>query len=298
MARIDGVLLLDKPVGLTSNRALQRARRLLDADKAGHTGTLDPFASGLLPLCLGEATKFSQFQLDADKAYQARLRLGVTTTTGDPEGEVVETRPVHVSLSDIEAVLARFSGAIEQIPPMHSALKHQGRPLYEYARRGEHIERAARHITIHHLGLVDFTEMEMGITVRCSKGAYIRVLAEDIGAALGCGAHLVALRRTASGGFHLDDAISLERLEALPEALRQNALLPVERLVEHLPLLPLDETQARALAWGQIVEANADPAVYRAHDPHAHFVGLVESSADGLLRARRLMATHADALVS
>ena len=191
--RVNGVLLLDKPVGVTSNRALQMARRLMNAQKAGHTGTLDPLASGLLPVMLGEATKFSADLLDADKSYRATVQLGVTTTTGDAEGEVMERRPVALEPGAIDEVLARFAGAIEQVPPMHSALKRDGRPLYELARAGVEVERAPRSVRIHGLRLVEQSGDTLVVDVDCSKGTYVRVLAEDIGKALGCGAHLAAL---------------------------------------------------------------------------------------------------------
>src|SRR5512145_1232425 len=194
--RVDGVLLLDKPVGVTSNRALQTARRLLNARKAGHTGTLDPMASGLLPVMLGEATKFSADLLDADKSYRATVRLGVTTTTGDGEGEVIERRPVALAPGDVEAALQRLTGAIEQVPPMHSALKREGRPLYELARAGIEVERAPRPVRIDRLQVVERADDALVLDVDCSKGTYVRVLAEDLGRALGCGAHLAALRRT------------------------------------------------------------------------------------------------------
>jgi tRNA pseudouridine55 synthase len=189
---VHGVLLLDKPVGLSSNDALIKAKRLLNAEKAGHTGTLDPFATGLLPLCFGEATKFAQDLLDADKTYETIVHLGVTTSTGDTEGEVIATRPVDVIPEQIDAALAQFRGPIEQVPPMHSALKRDGKPLYEYARAGITLEREARRVTIHELTLLSWQSPYLRLSVTCSKGTYIRVLGEDIGAALGCGAHLNA----------------------------------------------------------------------------------------------------------
>ena len=196
---VHGVLLLDKPLGLSSNQALQQAKRLYRAEKAGHTGTLDPLASGLLPLCFGAATKFAQVSLDADKAYRATLVLGQRTSTGDGEGALVEERPVNVDRAAIEAACARFTGSLLQLPPMHSALKHEGRALYEYAREGVEIEREPRQVQIYGIDIVVWHDAVLVIDVRCSKGTYIRTLAEDIGAALGCGAHLGALRRTASG---------------------------------------------------------------------------------------------------
>ena len=248
---LDGVLLFDKPLELSSNTALQKARRLFRAEKAGHTGTLDPLATGLLPICFGEATKFSTALLDADKTYRAVLRLGRTTTTGDAEGEITTEHPVNVTQTGVEAVLARFRGDIRQLPPMHSALKHQGKPLYEYIRKGETVEREPRNVTIHELVLNRFGGSEMDITVRCSKGTYIRTLAEDIGAALGCGAHLASLRRTAIGHFDLRDAHSLPQLEAMTEAERDACVLPPEALMPDMPGLQLDAVQTQRLAQGQ-----------------------------------------------
>jgi tRNA pseudouridine55 synthase len=228
---VHGVLLLDKPLGLSSNDALQKAKRLLNAEKAGHTGTLDPLASGLLPLCFGAATKFSQVSLDADKRYTATLHLGQTTSTGDLEGEPVESRPVSLDRPAIDAVLERFKGEIEQRPPMHSALKHEGKALYEYARRGIEVERRPRQVTVRRLDVIDWQSERLVLDVECSKGTYVRTLAEDIGAALGCGAHLAALRRTASGTLRVEDAITLEALAALSEAERDARLAPPDVLL-------------------------------------------------------------------
>jgi len=229
---VHGVLLLDKPLGLSSNDALQKVKWLLRAEKAGHTGTLDPLATGVLPLCFGAATKFSQLHLDADKRYEAVAQLGLTTTTGDAEGEVRQRRPVAVGDADVARVCALFRGPIQQVPPMYSALKKDGRALYDYARAGIEVERAARDVTIHALGAVlDAPAELLRLEVTCSKGTYIRTLAEDIGEALGCGAHLVALRRVATGDFGLIQSISLERLSALTEDQRLACLLPVEALL-------------------------------------------------------------------
>ncbi len=288
------MLLLNKPVGLSSNTALQKAKRLLNAAKAGHTGTLDPFANGLLPLCYGEATKFSHYLLDADKTYHAVMQLGVTTTTGDPEGEILATLPVNVSIDDIQAVLPRFTGAIEQIPPMHSALKHQGRPLYEYARAGINIDRPPRPVTIHALTLTDCALPQVRFTVSCSSGTYIRTLAQDIGAALGCGAHLTALTRSASGGFSLDQAYSLDALDAMRMEERRAALLPGDCLVQHLPAIELDEAQRIALCQGRSV-ATPFPAadLARVYTANQRFLGLIRIDADGVLVAQRLVNTSA-----
>ncbi len=232
---VHGVLLLDKPLGLSSNQALQRAKWLLRAEKAGHTGTLDPLATGVLPLCFGAATKFSQLHLEADKTYEATVRLGVKTSTGDAEGEVIAERAVQVTSTDLARVEAQFTGAIRQIPPMHSALKKDGKPLYEYAREGIDIERAPRDVTVYQLTLSETTrtpeQAVIRLTATVSKGTYIRTLGEDIGEALGCGAHLTALRRTATGDFDVSQCVTLEALEAMSEDERLAQLLPAEALV-------------------------------------------------------------------
>ena len=246
---VDGVLLLDKPVGLSSNDALIKAKRVLNAKKAGHTGTLDPFATGLLPLCFGEATKFSQDLLEADKTYEATVHLGIMTTTGDTEGEVVEQREVEVTREQIEAALARFRGPIFQVPPMYSALKRDGKALYEYAREGIVLEREARPVTIHGLSLVDYAAPFLKILVTCSKGTYVRVLGEDIGAALGCGAHLNALRRVQVGALSTDRMISLEDLQAHPDPL--SLLAPVDALLSSFPSVELTPELAKRFLNGQ-----------------------------------------------
>src|SRR5262245_32322385 len=233
---VDGVLLLDKPSGPSSNAVLQRAKRLLGAARAGHTGTLDPLASGLLVIAFGEATKFSGGLLEADKAYRARLRFGARTSTGDAEGEVLERSEVAVSEEGLRAALERFRGEIGQVPPMYAAIKRDGRPLYDYARRGQMVERTARRITIRRLELEKFDRDEADLTVECSKGTYIRTLAEDIGESLGCGAHLAALERTAVGPFSLSQAIGLEALEALPPAAAgERAAIPARGLAPPPP---------------------------------------------------------------
>ena len=245
---VHGVLLLDKPLGLSSNDALQKAKRLYRAEKAGHTGTLDPLATGLLPLCFGAATKFAQISLDADKAYRATLKLGVTTTTADAEGEVIERRAVDVDRARFGAACARFVGAIEQVPPMHSALKRDGKALYEYARAGVEVEREPRSVTIHRIDIPALDSQGADdtwvIDVRCSKGTYIRTLAEDIGRTLGCGAHLAALRRTGSGPLTLHRAHTLEALDALDEAARDALLLRPDALVEDWPEIRLGDDDA------------------------------------------------------
>jgi len=249
--RLDGVLLFDKPLDLSSNTALQKVRRLFQAEKGGHTGTLDPLATGLLPICFGEATKFSNRLLDASKTYRAWVRLGQSTTTGDAEGEVVSERPVSADEAQVRQALQRLTGEIDQVPPMHSALKHQGKPLYEYIRRGETIAREARRVTIHELTLEHFEGRDLRLTVHCSKGTYVRTLAEDIGELLGCGAHLTGLRRLAIGAFRLEDAHTWEQLEAMDAAARDACLLPVDCMLQDTPRLDLDDTQTRRILLGQ-----------------------------------------------
>lgn len=245
---VHGVLLLDKPLGLSSNDALQKAKWLLRAEKAGHTGTLDPLASGVLPLCFGAATKFSQLHLDADKTYETTVRLGLSTSTADAEGEVVLARPVSCSVGQVVEVLDRFTGPIAQVPPMHSALKKDGKALYEYARSGQTVERAARQVVIHDLELLemqlDGAAPFLRLRVRCSKGTYIRTLGEDIGEALGCGGHLTALRRIATGPFTAGQCITLAALQTLPEEERLAQLLPCEALLPQHTRITLAEQEA------------------------------------------------------
>lgn len=301
---VDGLLLLDKPSGITSNAALQRARRVLQAEKAGHTGTLDPLASGLLPLCFGQATKFARFLLDADKRYTATLALGLTTTTGDADGEPLERRPAEFDESALRAVLTRFIGDIEQVPPMHSALKRDGRPLYEYARAGIEVERSPRAVSIRAIELLAFARggAEMAratIDVTCSKGTYIRVLAEDIGAALGCGAHLAELRRTASSGWRVAQAVPLADVEGLTPDAAEACLLHPRQMVAHLPALRLaDANTAQRFAWGQHLVVGPQPAdgplaVWGAGTADADFLGVAEVDGQGVLCPMRLMTPPA-----
>jgi tRNA pseudouridine55 synthase len=280
---LDGVLLFDKSLELSSNTALQKVRRLLQAEKAGHTGTLDPLATGLLPVCFGEATKYSTALLDADKTYRATLRLGQVTSTGDAEGEIVSESPVAVTQADVDTVLEKFRGPIKQLPPMHSALKHQGKPLYEYIRKGETIERELRDVVIHELHQERFEGVELDIAVRCSKGTYVRTLGEDIGAALGCGAHLTALRRTAIAHFSLDDACDMAQLEAMDMAQREARVLPVDCLMPDMPRLQLDELQIKRMAQGQRLglDTGLPDGKIALYGPQG-FVGV------GLLEGRRL----------
>ena len=290
--RVDGVLLLDKPLGLTSNTALQKARRLFSAAKAGHTGTLDPLATGLLPLCFGEATKFSADLLDADKVYEADLLFGVTTDTGDAEGVVLTKADVCFTSGELDQVLDRFQGEITQIPPMYSALKRDGKPLYELARQGVVVEREPRQVLIHGLDLLDFSGERCRLRVACSKGTYVRTLAEDIGNALGCGAHLTGLRRTQVGALTLTGAVSLEQIEATAESERQRFLLAPDALLQSLPIIVLDGEQTRRFTCGNPVDVAVDELVaegkcrvYQAD----RLLGVGEMTAGGKLSPRRLV---------
>ena len=290
------MLLLDKASGMTSNYALQGARRLFSAAKAGHTGTLDPLATGLLPLCFGEATKFSADLLEADKVYEADLLFGVSTATGDCEGSILERRPVTCGRPELETALRRFHGTIAQIPPMYSALKRDGRPLYELARQGIEVERQPRQVTIKELLLIDFSVDRCRLRVACSKGTYIRTLAEDIGKVLGCGAHLTALRRLAVGALEVADALTLEHLNGLSEAGRAACLLPPDVLLQKLPEIRLDEAAALRFMHGNSVsfatDLSGDGAALtgkcRVYDAH-RLLGLGQADAAGEVRPRRLV---------
>ena len=257
---VDGVVLLDKPEGLSSNAALQRARRCFNASKAGHTGTLDPMATGLLPVCLGDATKFSQGLLDADKAYLATALLGVATDTGDREGRIVAQRPVAATAAQVVAALASLTGPLAQVPPMYSALKHEGQPLYAIARAGGDVERAPRQVTIHDLELVEWDSPRLTFSVTCSKGTYVRTLAEQIAERLGTVAHLIALRRTVVGPFTLDASVTLATLEAAESAQRQQYLRPADALVQSLPDIVLGTHDALGLLQGRMLQPCAAAA--------------------------------------
>ena len=289
---VDGVLLLNKPRGLSSQQAVARAKRLFAARKAGHTGTLDPMADGLLPIGFGEATKFAQFLLDSDKRYLATVQLGVTTNTGDAEGEILEERPVVVSVEAIDAVLRRCTGPQMQTPPMHSAVKVDGKPLYAYARAGLVIERKTREICIHSIQRVDFSDKLLKIRVSCSKGTYIRVLAEEIGAALGCGAHLSGLTREMAGDFELAEAVSIAALEAMDLPQRMALLLDTDAFAGSLPRLVADaEVQQRLIIGQRVPMPTATPGLYRLYGASDAFFGVGEV-AEGILRARRLLVQH------
>lgn len=288
--QVDGVLLLDKPIGLTSNDALQKARRLFSAAKGGHTGTLDPLATGLLPLCFGEATKFSADLLDADKTYEAILQLGVTTDSGDADGVVLTTAAVNVSEADVLAILPRFIGDIQQIPPMHSALKRNGRPLYELARKGIEVEREPRAVTIYGIDMLGLEGGDtLSLRVSCSKGTYIRVLATDIGGLLGCGAHLKGLRRTKVGDLDLQNSVTLAELEALDDAGRAGHLQPVDALVSSLPVIAVEGEAEQRFRHGNPVDLPAGLSgkirVYAA----GCLIGVGEPGSDGRLWPKRLV---------
>ena len=297
--RIDGVVLLDKPSGMSSQSAVTSVKRLLHAEKAGHTGTLDPMATGLLPVCLGEATKYSQDLLDADKAYLAQLRFGIQTDTGDAQGQIIAEKSTAEVVDNamaktlIDAILPRFIGEIQQVPPMYSALKRDGKPLYEYARSGIEIEREPRKITIYSIKLLNVQWPEIDLEVHCSKGTYIRVLAEDMGHALGCGAHLIGLRRTMVGHLSLEQAATLETLRAsVPQ------VLPVDALLQTLPELTVDDHQAKRLEMGQRVPcalniatqwANSLFRIYRSQALPQNFIGTADWRS-GVLHPRRFIS--------
>lgn len=297
---VHGVLLLDKPVGLSSNDALQRARRLYRAEKAGHTGTLDPLASGLLPLCFGAATKFAQMSLEADKRYLATLKLGQTRRGGDLEGEILRERPVDVTREALRAACDGFVGEIDQLPPMHSALKHEGRALYEYARAGIDVDREPRRVTIHAIDIVDGDHDRWTLDVRCSKGTYVRTLAEDIGEALGCGAHLAALRRTGCGSLTLDGAVTLEQLEAMDEAARDACLRPADELLGDCPVVRLAaEDAARFLSGMRRRLSLADAPCVKVFGPEPRaFLGAAHIEAGELISTRLLSPVEVQGLLT
>ncbi len=292
---VNGILLLDKPSGMTSNEALQKVKWLYFARKAGHTGSLDPLASGMLPICLGEATKVSGFLLDADKRYRVRCRLGERTTTGDAEGEVLETRPVgELDEAQVEAVLARFRGTIEQVPPMYSALKHEGQRLYKLARQGVEVEREPRQVEIKELRLLALQGDRLDILVHCSKGTYVRTLAEDIGEALGCGAHVAGLRRTAVGPYREDQMVTMERLEQIREQDKHaldDLLLPVESALVQWPDVELTADASFYLQQGQPVLVPHAPTSgwVRLYERGHRFIGMGQILDDGRVAPKRLM---------
>lgn len=288
---IDGVFLLDKPLGFSSNQALKKIQWLFNAKKAGHTGTLDPMASGLLPICLGEATKFSHRLLDANKSYIAIIHLGVTTSTGDQEGEVVSEKKVALNEAQLKDTLKKFIGDMTQIPPMYSALKFAGKPLYEYAREGIEIERKSRLIKIYDIKLISIEESIITIEVDCSKGTYIRTLAEDIGETLGCGAHLKGLTRIQTRNFKLSDALTIEALEAMSMPSREKVLLPTDALLEGLSSIKLTMAQTEAIKKGQSIDfISENDKEVRLYSASGQFVGVGQSDLQGRLFPKRLIA--------
>jgi tRNA pseudouridine55 synthase len=304
---LHGVALVDKPAGMSSFSVVSRLRRIfrtLGVTKAGHTGTLDPLATGLLPICVGESTKFAQRLLDADKGYLATISLGTSTTTGDREGEITETRPADFDSYDVRAALAGFIGSIEQKPPIYSALKVAGKPAYEYARAGQVVELATRTVLIHSIDLLscDVSAQEFVISVACSKGTYIRTLAEDLAIALGTVGHLASLRRTRTGGFDLSAAQALDAWMECDDATRSSWLLPSDSLVAELPRIALNEFEARDIQNGKVVSYDqtrsslspsaGDGLLLRVYGPSEHFLGLAKLASDGLLRAERLLSTN------
>ena len=288
---ISGVLLLDKPLGFSSNQALQKVKWLFSAAKAGHTGTLDPLATGLLPICLGEATKFAQIITDANKTYIATVKLGITTTTGDAEGAVLNTRPVKVTKTQLKQIAQQFLGEITQIPPIYSALKVDGKPMYAYARAGLEVERRPRQTTIFDIQLIDFKKDVAIVLVACSKGTYIRTLAEDIGTVLNCGAHLIGLRRTVTAGYTLQNVTTIEALEALSLQARDALLLPVDSAILHLPQTILDADAVYFLQQGQAVwVAGKTPhGDLRLYNEQSQFLGLGVLQDDGKIAPKRLL---------
>jgi tRNA pseudouridine55 synthase len=297
---VDGILLLDKPLGISSNKALQMARLLFQANKGGHTGSLDPLATGMLPICFGEAAKFSSYLLDASKSYRAICHLGQTTSTGDAEGEITSESPVNVSEADIAAVLKALTGPIEQIPPMYSALKHQGQPLYRLARKGKEVERAARQIEIHKLNQISFDGIQLEIDVHCSKGTYIRTLAEDIGAALGCGAFVSLLERKAVHPYWQQPTYTLDYLTELAEQglnVMDKYLLPVNSALSDLQELTIDAAAVDLLKNGVAVEVgfNSNRAghssIMSLVAESGEFIGVGKTLPNGLIAPKRLMNT-------
>lgn len=296
---MNGILVLDKPAGMTSNDAVQRAKRLFHARKVGHTGSLDPLATGVLPLCFGEATKFSQFLLTSDKRYRVQIRLGVATDSGDADGEVIATRPVEgVTAERIEAELEAFRGEIDQIPSMFSAIKHQGQPLYKLARQGIEVERESRRVTVFENELLAFAGDTLTLSIHCSKGTYVRTIAEDLGERLGCGAHVIALRRTSAGPYGEEDMVTFEALEAArDEGSLDRFLLPVSSAVGDWPEVSLNDDTAYYLRQGQPVLVPHAPAqgwvrLFQTRSGNATcFLGVGEILDDGRVAPRRLVVT-------
>lgn len=290
---IDGILLVNKPSGMTSNALLQKIKRLFNAKKAGHTGSLDPLATGMLPVCMGEATKFCQYMLDSDKFYQAQALLGIKTDSSDSDGEIISrVENFELSEKDLLSAMQPFQGKITQIPSMYSALKHNGRPLYEYARAGEAVERKSRSVTIHELMLRQYDGLYFEIDVRCSKGTYIRNLVEDIGDAAGPGAHITALHRGHCAGFENYPMYTMDELSAMTEDERRDCLLPMDLAVQHLPLLVLSETDLEAVRQGKKINCSIDSFAedeFRIYDETHQFWGLGQKISPDLIKAKRLI---------
>lgn len=285
---IHGVLLLDKPIGMSSNRALQMVKHLIGAKKAGHTGSLDPLATGLLPVCLGQATKVSEYLLNSHKKYTTTIKLGETTDTLDSEGEVLETKPVNVSEEQLAAALCKFRGEIEQIPPMYSALKKDGQPLYKLARKGQTIERKARQMTVFDLQAERLSENRVELKVHCSSGFYIRTLADDLGQELGCGAHVVALRRTAIKSIAVEEAVTLDALQQMSDIMP--VVQPIDCLIPDFPVLKLDQTQLRELEFGRRVTAGElnEQGLCRFVRPDGSLFGVGEITAGKQLKTHKM----------
>lgn len=291
------MILLDKPLGLSSNQAMQRVKHLYQAEKAGHTGSLDPLATGLLPICLGEATKFANFLLDADKCYLAHVRLGIKTSTADAEGEIIQQKAVHIEPAQLQQVLKQFEGEIQQTPPIYSALKVDGKPLYAYARAGQQVEIKARLVNIHQLELVSWQAEQLVLQVTCSKGTYIRSLAQDIGEQLGCGAHLSALRRLSTGNFNIQHAYTLEDLSQLNLSQLDALLLPVDVKMQHLAKISLTEQQANSILHGQPIATEQDfkiNEIIRLYKNCGEFIGLAECLTLGKLNPKRLIRQNSE----
>lgn len=291
------MILLDKPLGLSSNQAMQRVKHLYQAEKAGHTGSLDPLATGLLPICLGEATKFANFLLDADKSYLAHVRLGIKTSTADAEGEIIQQKAVHIEQTQLQQVLKQFEGEIRQTPPIYSALKVDGKPLYAYARAGQQVEIKARLVNIHQLELVSWQAEQLVLQVTCSKGTYIRTLAQDIGEQLGCGAHLSALRRLSTGNFNIQQAYTFEDLSRMNLSQLDALLLPVDVKMQHLAKISLTEQQANSILHGQPIATEQDfkiNEIIRLYKNRGEFIGLAECLTLGKLNPKRLIRQNSE----
>jgi len=295
---LNGILLIDKPHGMTSNQVLQRVKRTLQACKAGHTGSLDPIATGLLPLCFGEATKVSQFMLDADKQYWVRIKLGEETTTYDVEGEVVATAPVNVDRRQVEKALKSFTGTISQLPPMYSAVKQGGQALYKLAREGKEVERKPREVTVYRIDLLSFDGGTIELEILCSKGTYVRTIAHDLGQMLGCGAHVVELRRLGVGDFGIEEAVTLEEIEDLQSIEDcEQLLLPVDEALQGLPDVTLTSLATHYLLQGQPVTARhgQEPGLVRLYSENNAFLGMGEVLDDGRVAPKRLMCISSQA---